>query len=156
MSTVVIDAGNSKYTDDIRREACLQYAIKGNQAAVCKDMDIPAATLHGWKESEWWQQLTEEHRNETNAQIRASYTQIIQKGADVALTALNSGEVKGKDAMTISAIAYDKVRLIDNMPTSITSSGNTALQNEFEKLSKRTQELEHQANAKIVSDNPKT
>ena len=45
--------------------------------------------------------------------------------------------------------AYDKLRLSENRPTTI-SGASKGIQAKLEKLVKRTQELERQANAKLV------
>ncbi len=52
--------------------------------------------------------------------------------------------------MVAAGIAYDKLRLSENRPTSITGQSTGGIQAKLEELVKRTQELEHQANAKLV------
>ena len=49
---------SSPYTDEQRRSAALLYAIKGNQALVGRELDIPETTLSAWRKTEWWDEET--------------------------------------------------------------------------------------------------
>ncbi len=50
----------SKYTDQQRKEAVLEYSASGCLATVSESTGIPRKTLGDWVRSEWWdQQLTE-------------------------------------------------------------------------------------------------
>jgi hypothetical protein len=52
-------------------------------------------------------------------ELASKYLRFVHKGADAALRGVESGKVSARDAMTVSIIAYDKVRLASNRPTSI-------------------------------------
>ena len=56
-------AGGSKYTDQQRTEAAIQYAVMGNMKAVAKIIGIPRTTLVSWKKSDWWDTAVENVRS---------------------------------------------------------------------------------------------
>ena len=128
----------SKYTDDQRTQAAIQYAIKGNMVAVAKDTGIPRKTIVDWKGSDWWDSIIAEVRQEnTNYQV-ARYTAIIEKAQEITLAKLP--EATAAQAAVISGIATDKARLLLNLPTSISSTQGTteainALAKQFKELS---------------------
>ena len=48
----------SKYTDEERRGAALEYGVYGNMAKVARTTGIPETTLFYWKNhSDWWDTL---------------------------------------------------------------------------------------------------
>ena len=109
--------------------------------------------------------LTDEVRSEKEDEFRAGFSGIIETALFRAKDALERGDTKlvktkdryeerrvpvsAKDAMVMAAIAYDKLRLIENLPTAITQSDSSkSLQAQLEELSDRLDEREK----KIVSD----
>jgi hypothetical protein len=142
------------YTDTDHRAAVLEYLLKGNQAAVSRSLDIPEPTLCDWRKTDWWDELAEEVRIQKKDQIEGELTQIVEKANRETIDRLENGDVyvyqgkamrapmKGKDSATVGAIAFDKLRLSLNLPTSITakSTDMRALANEFRKLSQELNE----------------
>jgi hypothetical protein len=60
------------------------------------------------------------------------------------------------DALLIAAISYDKKRLSENMPPSITQSeGNKGIQAQLQELSNRLTESERADKARVVSEQKK-
>ena len=56
-------AQGSKYDDEIRRKAVLEYSLCGSLAKVSEATGVPRKTLSDWFRSEWWDQLTGELRH---------------------------------------------------------------------------------------------
>jgi len=134
----------SKYTDEDRRRAVLEYAISGNMAQVSRSTSIAESTLCNWRQSEWWGELLEEVRSEKEAIILANHEkimelahreledrlengdhQLVRKGDNVELHRV---PVKAKELAIIGGVSYDKRRLSLNLPTSITSDGRSQLE----------------------------
>jgi len=143
----------SKYGNEKRRQAVVVYLVEGTISKTSRVTRIPQSTLRDWRKEEWFDLVSVEVRAETNDQIRADYTAIIQEGNRVALEGLKAGDVKPKDAIIMSAVAFDKRQLLDNMPTNITQSeGSRGIQAKLEEISRRLTEQERIDNAKVVSE----
>jgi hypothetical protein len=144
MAEALVHSG-SHYDDDIRRQAVVEYSIKGSLQAVSNALGIPRTTLCDWKNSEWWEALSIELRQQTEDRIAAELDQIIEKAHREVLERLEHGDVvrvesdengsqrlvrapvRAKDAAVIAGVAFDKRRLQHNQPTSISSrSANDA------------------------------
>jgi hypothetical protein len=158
----------SQYSNEQRIEAVTHYMIMGTLARASRACDIPLTTLHDWKKTEWWGALAESIRNEKEDEHHAAFSRIIDKATKRAEDALEHGETKlvktkdgyeerrvpvgAKDALMIAAISYDKKRLSENLPTSITQSeGSKGIQAKLEELSERITETERVGNAKLVT-----
>ena len=110
----------SKYTDEQRTEAAIQYAVLGNMKTVAKATGLPRTTLNGWKKTDWWQELITEVQTEKYAEQRAKYAKIIDKAQQQTLDKLP--DANAAQAHLIACQATDKVRLHDNLPTAISSN----------------------------------
>jgi len=142
------------YSDQDKREAVMEYLIKGNQAVVSRSLDIPETTLSAWRITDWWECLTAEFRSQKKDQIEAELSTIIEKAHKETIDRLDNGDevntkdgikrikMKGRDTATVAAIAYDKIRLSQNLPTSIRSESSTveALAKQFAELSRNWEE----------------
>ncbi len=149
----------SKYTDEDRRKAALEYSLTGSLTKVAARTGIPRKTLSDWKnKSDWWVEISAEVRHQKEAKILADNDEIIDKAHREIVDRLDNGDVqlvrtkngvelhkvpvKAKDAAVIRGISDDKRRVSLNQPTAIT--GNTtdmvALANEFRKLSQQWNE----------------
>jgi hypothetical protein len=159
------DFSGSKYGNEDRINAVVSYLINGTYTKAEKATGIPASTIRTWAKSEWWQQLSVEVRALKEEEFRAGFSRLIDAGIARTEDALLEGEIKlvktkegyeerrvpvgAKDATTIAAIAYDKLRLSENLPTAITQSESSkSLQAQLEELSDRLNEREK----KIVSE----
>jgi hypothetical protein len=162
----------SKYTNEQRIDAVVNYMVLGTLSKASEACGIPLTTLYDWKKTEWWEPLAVEARNEKEDEHHAAFSRIIDKATKRVEDALEHGETKlvktkngyeerrvpvgAKDSLMIAAISYDKKRLSENLPTSITQSDTgKSIQAQLEELSERVQEQERLANAKLVSEQKK-
>ena len=149
----------SKYTDEDRRRAALEYALTGSLTKVAKRTGIPRKTVSDWKnKSDWWVEVSAKVRHQKEAKILADNEEVIDKAHREIVDRLDNGDVqlvrtkngvelhrvpvKAKDAAVIRGISDDKRRLSLNQPTAITgkSTDMVALANEFRKLSQQWDE----------------
>ena len=145
----------SKYTDEDRRQAVVLYLTLGTNIAVAKEIGCDDSTISRWRETDWWQQEQQKVAAEIEDEFRAKLRGVALEGTELALESIRNKDVKGKDAMVIAGIAYDKLRLSENRPTTITAASG-GIQAKLEQLADRTLELEHQRKAKLVSEQPAT
>jgi len=141
----VIPSG-SQYSDEQRRQAVALYIRHGVMSVVARHIDIPERTLNHWKTTEWWDDVAAEICQGIEDELRAGLRNVSLEGTRQALKQLESGEMKGKDAMITASIAYDKLRLSENRPTRITGSS------QVEDLAAQLAKLSSQVNAKVVSE----
>ncbi len=141
----------SKYTDEDRRKAVVLYLVLGSDTAVAKESGYPRRTISRWRNSDWWEQVSSQVGHEIEDKLRATFRKVALEGGQAALDAIRSKELKGKEAMIMSGIAYDKLRLSENRPTSITGQSTGGIQARLEEIADKMLELEHQASAKLVS-----
>ena len=132
-----------KYSNKIKEQAAVEYALCGSISKVSRDMDIPLGTVQMWKGSDWWDDITTKVQQEKAAQHRAQYAQIVELAQQQVVDKLP--ESTAAQANIIAATATDKVRLLDNMPTSITSKTETMTD-----LAKQFQALARDIKAKTV------
>ena len=142
----------SKYTDEDRRRAIVEYLVNGNMTKVAKSTGIPRTTLSEWKQTEWWDNLVGEVRHEKEAEIQAQFSKIIEKSCEETLDRLENGDevhtkdgikrmkMKGRDLATVGGIIFDKLQLSLNRPTAISSKSGEAhlveLQARFKQIAK--------------------
>ena len=156
MSTMV--KAGSKYTDEDRRRAVLEYALTGSFTKVAKSMGIPRRTINDWKQSEWWDEMDAAVRHQKNDQILAMNEEILDLAQRELVERLENGDtqlvrtkdgvkkhrvpVKAKELGVIGGIAFDKRQIALNQPTSISSKSTdmSALADEFRKVSKQWDE----------------
>jgi hypothetical protein len=158
----------SKYGEPERVTGATAYLVTGTYKKAAKVAGIPESTLRDWARQEWWGHLTEEVRTEKESEFQAGFSRIVEKAIGETEDRLDRGEVKlvktkegyeerrvpvsAKDAQMISAIAYDKLRLSLNLPTSIKQTsregGLKAALEMFEKISDEVRAREE----KVVSE----
>ncbi len=143
----------SKYTDQQRREAVVEYGIHGNMTKVAEVTGIPDSTLSYWKHhTAWWDTLLGEVRNEINDRILPQNLQIAERAGERVLDSLKNGDEKlvwdstkkehvikrvkptGKEASVMGGIAQDKARTQLGLPTSISS--NESVKDMIDRLAK--------------------
>jgi len=140
----------SKYTDEQRRNAAVQYAIEGNLRKIERDTGIPNQTLSGWGKCEWWQEIVVQVRAENVDSHIALYSRLTEKAlkaAEKGIDELEGETLKAADikALTVTgATATDKTRLLLNQPTSISSNsaGLNDLAAQFKALSENHKRIE--------------
>jgi len=110
----------SKYTDEQRTEAAIQYAVLGNMKTVAKAIGLPRTTLNDWKKTDSWLEIIKDVQTEKNVEQRAKYSKIVDKAQQQTLDKLP--DANAAQAHLIACQATDKVRIHDGMPTSISSN----------------------------------
>ncbi len=124
----------SKYTLEDRYKAAAALVSTGNSQSASRESNIPASTLRHWAHhDEDFQLMCQEIRTALGEKIKYKYATIIDESADQVLDRLRNGDVirdtktgelvrvpiKAKEAAIIGAIAFDKLRLAENQPTTI-------------------------------------
>ncbi len=128
------------WTMEQKQQAAIQYAIQGSLAKIERDMGIPKSTVFGWKQDDEWLALVERIRTEKADEHRAQYVKIIAKAQKRVLKALP--KATAQQAMIIAGVGTDKVRLADNLPTSITGKAEdmNSLAKQFDALAQSFKE----------------
>lgn len=128
--TALTNSEGSKYTDEQRRHAVLNYALLGNIVAVAESTGIPQTTLYEWKNNtEWWGELLVTVRDQKQDEIDALYTRGIHRAAERALDKIEDPDAKLLDLVKTTAILFDKRQLVRNQPTSIKADSQQSLLN---------------------------
>ena len=138
----------TRWTLDQKQQAAIQYAITGSLVKTCKATSIPETTLSGWKDSEEWVEMIAAVRSEKTNEHRARYSTILDLAQQQTIDKLP--EATAQQAAVIGGVAFDKLRLIDNQPTTINgqSGDMKSLAKEFERLS---DEMARKRNHKVIN-----
>ena len=130
----------SKYSDQERMSAATQYAITGLLTKTSKSTGIPETTLSSWTKSDWWVEAIAKVRSEKTEEHRARYSEILSLSQDRMVEDMPNATAQ--QASIIGGVAFDKLRLIDNQPTSISGKAESmsTLANEFRALSAKWEE----------------
>ena len=139
MSQLAETSQGSKYSDEDRRLAIVEYAVHGSLAKVVEHTGIPQQTLSGWKKTDWWVDHLSEVRLQNKDIIESGYEQAILIGLEAIQDRMVHGDtyitrdgeqdkkpVSLRDLSTATGIAYDKLRLHRNLPTSIKAESTDA------------------------------
>lgn len=85
----------SKYSDDDRRQAVVEYCVHGVMSKVSEVTGIPETTLATWKnKSDWWDGQLVEVRSEIGDQILAQNLVNASKAGDELLDRIENGDQK--------------------------------------------------------------
>jgi hypothetical protein len=155
--------GGSKFTDEDRRRAVIEYCVTGSDQGAAKSTGICRQSINRWRlHSEWWDEVVGEVRHEIDERILSQNLQIATKAGECVLDSLENGDEKlvwdkekgehvikhvkpsGKDASVIGGISQDKARIQLNLPTSIIAKtvDMQALAAQFAELSRAAIEKE--------------
>ncbi len=131
----------SKYTDEDRMKAAVVYGAYGTFMAVERELNIPNNTVCNWSKTEWWDEAVAKVRDEKSEEHRAMYSQIVDASQAKALELIPDMK-DAKAAVLMACMGTDKIRLADNMPTSISGKGdnNGALMDQLRQLSSSLKE----------------
>jgi hypothetical protein len=148
----------SKYGIQERIKVAVAFLIHGNVSRSSEATGIPKTTTRDWRNTEWWDPLSDEVRAEKEHEFQAGFSRIVESAigqiedrlehGDVRLVKTGSGHeprrvpVSAKDATMVAAISYDKLRLSLNLPTSIRAVSDNDLKNlgrKFEEIGKKYQ-----------------
>ena len=132
------------YADDDRRAAVAAYLSTGTFTGVEKVTGIDKRTVRGWRQHEWWDVLSAEIAEGLDDECKAKLRKVMSAGLDITLKKLP--QANARDAATISAVAIDKLRLLDGKPTRISDQTNTRA------LAEQLAALSAQVNARTVSE----
>jgi len=148
----------TKHTREDRYKAAAALVATGNSIAAFRESGIPASTIRHWSHNDGdFQLMCQKIRTEFGEKIKFKLAKIIDESADQTLDRLRHGDVvrdnktgelvrvpiKGKDAAIIGAVAFDKLRLAENQPTTIV---------QHESGEERTQRLLQDFNAIAEAD----
>ena len=87
--------GRSKYSDEDRRRAVVEFCTNGVMTRVSDATGIANTTLTHWKnKSDWWDGLVAQVRNEIGEQILAQNMEIASKAGELVLDSLKNGDEK--------------------------------------------------------------
>ena len=153
----------SHYTDEQKREAIAHYALLGNVRKVGELTNIPAATIYHWRDhADWWEPLLSEIRKEKQDEIDAKLGVVIDKAIGTVSDRLENGQkrrdskgnwytepVSMRDAMWTGAVAFDKQRILRNLPTTITQAHGDGV---LRKMAKDFDEISRRMREKLVSN----
>ena len=90
----------SKYSDEDRRRAVVEYCVKGVMSKVAERTGIPETTLSSWKRQEWWEAECAAVRSQINEQIFAQNLEVALKANEEVMDRLKNGdEVVTKDGL---------------------------------------------------------
>ena len=131
---------NRIYTDLERRQGVIEYMIVGSIRQAAKNLGFNRDTMQKWKQTEWWQELVQEARDDIDDRMEMEQAQIIRMAHARVIDSLEAGDEKlvvdpiskkhvikrvkptGKEAMVMAAISTDKRRTKLNQPTSISAN----------------------------------
>ena len=124
---------SKKYDLETRYKVATALATSGNSKAASAQTRVPASTIRHWAQNdEDFILMMQEVRSEFGERIKGGLAEIVDeanlqaldrvKNGDFVLT--KSGELvrkpmSGRDVITTGAIAFDKLRLLENQPTEI-------------------------------------
>jgi transposase-like protein len=80
------------YTDQEKLEAVKLYLITGNNSATAAALGMNRDTLMGWRQTQWWKDLTKEVKEQTNIALSAKLRKIADKALEQVQDRLENGE----------------------------------------------------------------
>jgi len=151
MSQLATNQSGSKYGDQDRMQAVIEYSVHGSLAKVEEYTGISKRTLLDWTKTEWWQDQLGRLHDQNKDIFKAQYSQAVLEGLEQVRDRIKNGDAyvtkdgeiarkpaSLRDLSTATGIALDKLRLLNNEPTSITKADNgelLKLKQAFEQLS---------------------
>lgn len=159
------DLPNTQYSHEIIVEAAIQYAMCGNVSKVARILDIPRETIQTWRKSELWFDTVTRFHHENQDALMAKYSKVALDSVSAQQERLDNGNtvidkegnerrvpVSYRDLVIGGGTATDKVRLMLNQPTKITSNNSQNVDNLLKKLEEIGRLSEAKAAGKIVSE----
>ena len=142
-----------KHTREARYKAAAALISTGNSKVAASESGVPSSTIRHWRQHDAdFALICEELRAEFSERIKGQLTEIIEKANVETLDRLEHGDairdtktgelsrlpIKGKESAIIAAVAIDKLRLLENQPTSIVAKTDvSALAEQFRQLSEQ-------------------
>ncbi len=146
----------SKYSLEQKLAVLTEYWITGSLRAVERNLGVPMSTLVYWKKnSPWWDEQITQLSTENTARFSAKQRKIIDKASDVVMDRLENGDfqvmrdgntvrkpVSCRDASIVMAVAFDKDRIAQALPTNYNSSSVDAFTQVLGKLAEVGQTMQ--------------
>lgn len=123
---------NKRWSDRQKIECVTSFLLLGGSVALTSTATkIPAETLHGWKKTEWWNELVREIKQEERLTLSTKLKKIVDRSWDIVADRLDHGDylynqktgemvrkpVSMKDAAKVandSVMIREKLELNDN------------------------------------------
>ena len=124
---------SKKYDLETRYKVATALVTSGNSKAASAQTHVPASTIRHWAQNdEDLILMMQEVRSEFGERIKGSLAEIVDEASRQALDRVRNGDfvltksgelvrkpMSGRDVITTGAIAFDKLRLLENQPTEI-------------------------------------
>jgi len=171
----------SKYTDDERRRAVVEYCVSGLMTKVSDVTGIPDTTLYEWKNhSDWWDDLTVTVRDEIKDVILAQNLTNATSASEALADRIKNGDqkllkvkkaikhddgsveisedyelraepMKGRDLAVVTGITQDKAMRGMGLPTHIHQSSDTQRKSFIDEFREIHRSFFEEKQVKVVS-----
>ena len=134
-----------------KRRAVAAFMVSGRDQDAADEIGASHTTIHRMRKKEWWKELEKEIAAQLSRSHVAKLHSVIQEANDELLDRLRNGDtqvlsngkvvrfpVKARDASFAANLAYEKLRLVNNQPTSIKQDqGLVALAQTFQQIAEQ-------------------
>jgi hypothetical protein len=122
-----------------KAEAVKTWLATGNLTLTAAMINVPHTTLKLWRQSDWWQEMLENLREQDNIELDSKLTKILEKSMEAMEDRIKDGDyefdrktgslrrvpVKLKDVHKVTSDLIDKRQVLRKQPTSITEQQTT-------------------------------
>jgi len=173
--------GRSKYSDEDRRRAVVEYCVSGLMTKVSTVTGIPDTTLATWKnKSDWWEELTATVRSEISERILAQNLTNATSASEALADRIKNGDqkllkvkkaikhddgsvevsedyelraepMKGRDLAVVTGIVQDKAMRGMGLPTHIHQSSDAQRKSFIEEFREIHRSFYEEKQVKVVS-----
>lgn len=132
---------NREYSVEEKYLAAVHYYQFHNFNKAEKDLGIPAATIKTWAKTPWWDDLMKQAIKDVDAECRTKGLEIIRLAQDALIDRLKDGDwvmnkqskpvrkpMAARDVLFSFLTTFDKMRIINMQPTSISGSSSTIVE----------------------------
>lgn len=151
------------YSDKEKMDACCKFALTGNSRRTAELTRIPEATIRAWKQTEWWNEITQRIHMEQDEALTTELTKVVEKAVEQINDRLVHGDylydakkgelvrkpVGARDVSVILATSLDKRELLRGNPTSRSEKVSTD-----ERLKSLAQQFKKFTQAKEIVQEP--
>lgn len=152
---------NGWHPEELKIEAVALYAALGNIAEVSRVLDVNAATLRAWKQTEWWNEMLNRVHDEKDEELDSKFSKTIDKAMDEINDRLENGDFvlnaktgqvsrvkpKMRDIAYVTSMQIDKRQLLRGRPTSRTEKVSSD-----ERLNKLAKEFARFVGSKDITE----
>lgn len=122
-----------------KAEAVKTWLATGNLTLTAAMINVPHTTVKLWRQSDWWQEMLENLREQDNIELDSKLTKILEKSMEAMEDRIRDGDyefdrktgslrrvpVKLKDVHKVTSDLIDKRQVLRKQPTSITEQQTT-------------------------------